>query len=74
MLKKFQDFCKEQINESLCVDGIPVDNTLLSLMKKLLDEGKSEYVIRSYFYSIGVPLDRVNYAYNYLCNASYDNR
>ena len=66
MLVKFKDFCKNSINESVCVDGIPANNTILSLMKKLMDDGKSEYVIRSYFYSLGVPLERVNYAFNYL--------
>lgn len=66
MVKKFINFCEEHINESLCVNGIPVDNTILSLMQKLIHEGKSEYVIKVYFYSLGVDTERINYAYNYL--------
>lgn len=66
MVKKFIDFCAENINESLCVNGIPVDNTILSLMQKLIQEGKSEYVIKVYFYSLGVSTEKINYAYNYL--------
>lgn len=68
MVKKFMTFC-EDLNESLSVDGIPVDNTILSLMKKLINEGKSEYVIRSFFYSLGVSTEKVNYALNYLTKA-----
>lgn len=61
--KKFEDYC---ITEKLYIDNVAADNSILSLIKQLQRENKSEYVIKTYLTSIGVSFDVIVNAFSQL--------
>lgn len=69
MIKKFKDFCLERVDEyhsyeEVKIDGISTKDSFLQIIKKLVEEGKSEYVIYTYLYSLGIEKELVEYSMN----------
>lgn len=56
MAKHFKDFC---INEKIFIDNIAADNTILSMIKQLQRENKSDQVIKLYLTSLGVSFEDI---------------